>query len=192
MCNGKLLVAGPVAELRRFVEAAREKPVPGERRRRGQALNPLSFGSLLPLGDESPEGYYGTPSEEPWDVWGDEPTTVRKGLLRVVYGFQTKWAPPGYWVVHVSKRWPTLRFVLGYVEPNTDMAGSIYARAGKATEYTMGARRKAAIYAELRRRFNVKDTDDEDQDRLLEAEIEGDWKVMDCVIARWERILRGW
>lgn len=52
MVNGRLVVAGPVADVRRFVDAAREKPTFG--RRRGRPLAPLSFQALLPLGDRSP------------------------------------------------------------------------------------------------------------------------------------------
>jgi hypothetical protein len=145
--NGRLVVAGPAADVRRFVEAAREKPAFG--RPRGQPLAPLLFQALLPLGDRSPECYYGTSSDKPSHVWEDEPTALRVGVLLVAYNFQTRSAPPERWVVHVSKRWPSLRFVLGYVKPGTAVAGSIYVRAGKAARYTVGARRIAPAYAAL-------------------------------------------
>ena len=191
MCHNQLAVAGPAAELRKFMKAAREKPAFGRPRQRGQARAPLSFQALLPLGDRSPEDCYGTPSDEPSFGWENEPETFRKGVLQVGYNFETRCAPPQRWVVQVSKGWPFLRFVLGYVKPDTDLAGSIYVRAGKTTAYTMGARRKEVAYAAHRRCWKADPTDPVYEETRLAMEIEIVWDLLDFLIARWERQLRG-
>lgn len=183
--NGKLVVAGPAADVRRFVEGAREKRAFGHPRRR-----PLSFQALLPLGDRSPECLYGTSSHEPSDVWEDEPTTLRMGVLQVAYNFQTQSAPPERWAVHLSKQWPSLRFVLGHVKPGTAVAGSIYARVGKAARYMVGARRIAAAYAAHRRCWKPDPADKVYEETRLWAEVEVDWDVMDLAVARWDHLLR--
>ena len=188
MYTGKLVVAGPAADVRRFVETAREKPAFG--RPRGQPLAPLLFQALLPLGDRSPECFYGTSSDKPSDVWEDEPTALRVGVLQVAYNFQTRSAPPERWVVHVSKRWPSLRFVLGYVKPGAGVAGSIYVRSGNGTRYTVGARRIAAAYAAHRRCWEPDPADKEYEEIRLWAEAEVDWDVMDLAVARWKPFLR--
>jgi hypothetical protein len=188
MFNGKLVVAGPAADVRRFVDAAREKPVFG--RPPSRSLAPLSFHALLPLGDRSPECLYGTSSQEPSDVWENEPATHRMGVLQVAYNYQTQSAPPERWVGHLSKRWPSLRFVLGHVKPGTAVAGSIYVRAGNATRYTVGARRIAAAHAAHRRCWKPDPADKVYEEIRLWAEVEVDWDVMDLAVARWDRLLR--
>jgi hypothetical protein len=186
--TGKLVVAGEAAEVRRFVEAAREKPAFG--RPRGRPFAPLSFQALLPLGYRSPKRLYGTSSRQPSDVWADEPTTLGEGVLHAGYNFQTQSAPPERWLVHVSKRWPFLRFVLGYVKFGTGAARSIYVRAGQAARYTVSSRRIAAAYAAHRRCWKPDPTDKVYEEVRQWAEFEVDWDVMDLAVTRWDRFLR--
>lgn len=182
-----LVVAGPAGDVRRFKKTARERPAFG--RPRTRPLAPLSFRALAPLGDRSPQCLYGTSSQEPSDVWEDEPMTLGAGVLQVAYNFETPSAPPERLIVHVSKRWPSLRFVLGYVKLGTGAAGSIYVRVGKVTRYAVGTRRIAAAYAAHRRFWKPDPTDKMYEEARRWAECEVDWDVMDLAVARWDRFL---
>lgn len=184
LCNVKLIVAGSEPEVRRFMRAATHNR---GRRGRKRAVFSLAVGGKLG-GDRVADA-----PPELLDPWRDKPERRGRGVLRVVYGFQTAWAPPDEWIVAVATRFPALVFVLGWVEPNMDMAGSLIAGRDSTRRYELGARRKAAIYRKHHRRWDTWVRTGEvieDDDNDLFADWDADVEVMEVVVARWDSLVR--
>jgi hypothetical protein len=93
------------------------------------------------------------------------------------------------WVLAVAPQFPACRFVLGWVEPNMDLAGSLLTGCGPTRQYDMAARRKERIYVKHQRRWSTRvrrgEIPDHDDTDLL-ADWDADAEVSDLLIARWE------
>ena len=190
LCNVRLVVTGRQADVRKFVDAVRER-VPREHRRK-RAI--LSFSTLAPVkvtrgtrnrAVKAPAG--------PYDAWREGPAEVRRGLFSVTYGFQTALSPPADWLFTASATFPSLVFVLGWLEPNLDMTGSVIAGLGSTRSYELGRRRKGAIYRKHQRRWAkwVEQGEvSEDNDIELFSDWEADDEVMDVLVARWAKVVQ--
>lgn len=190
LCLCRLVVSGPHADVRRFIEAAHPVPRGGKARTRARGA-PLSFRRLRPLGKgEDPSDAYGTPWHEPTDV--SRSTLTRKGATAsVTYGFLTKWAEPRALIEWVSARHPRLDFVLGAVAPAVGESGSTYFRAGRGRSWAMPGRPRERLYRHIYERAGV-GVDDEnlDEDTEFWLDIEFDHALIEAVVAHWTRARR--
>ena len=191
------LEVGPAAEVRRFIRRARpqrfrraSRPRRTRPRRRPLA-SPLLHRAGAAAPPEEPEAIpedYGTVSTEPLDPWRDPVEEVAPGLLRVAYGFQTRWSPPDRWALAVAPQFPACCFVLGWVEPNMDLAGSLVTGRGATRRYQLGARRKERVYEKHQRggRRGCGGARSRRRRYDLFADWDADAEVSDLLIARWE------
>ena len=158
-CNNNLTITGPEEEVARFVVDARNRPqfYRGEfeidnERLRGmgkpektlqEALGPeeeLCFHAIVPIPDGilagryDPDGYnmenalWGTK----WGSAHSEITVREEG--RVIYLFETAWAPPLKFLETASESYPSLTFTLVWEEPGMVIAGRHVFVDGEITE----------------------------------------------------------
>jgi len=138
-CNNRLTIVGSPADTERLETAAhgfrqQYKPNEWDLERQKKALeaghpDPLAprhsafcFHALVPLSSHltslpyDPHGYEA--EHETWGVkWGDcGARLVAKEPGRLVYAFDTAWAPPKLFLEKLSARWPEVRFALSYGE----------------------------------------------------------------------------
>ncbi len=185
MCRCRLVVSGPLDEVRRFVRAAAERPVRKRKGAKAVSPEPLSFASLRPIAsEEDADDLYGTPWPEPMD-----PTRgrlKRRGAMAgaVEYQFLTKWAEPTALIKFVSGEFPRLDFLLGAVAPAVGEANCWYFRAGRGRNWTMGSRLHEKMYADMYKAAGL-DPDDVDGDTELEMDFSFDAALMDVVVAHW-------
>lgn len=183
MCNVELVVTGPRLELGRFIRAVQAKTT------RGRQATPavLSFAALAPAAPKARKAGW----VEPFEPQREPTIKIRRNVSRVIYGFQTTRSPLIDWVPTAATAFPGLVFVVGWVELNRGKAGSLVAGRGSTREYTLGARRKEAIYRKYRRRWGrwveLGETP-ADEDNALFAEWEADSEVMGVVISRWDYV----
>lgn len=185
LCLCRLVVSGPLPEVRRFVKTA--QPVaPRRPSRRRTPPAPLSFQRLRPIGKgDDPSELYGTPWREPSDV--SRSRVTRKGTTAsVTYGFLTKWAEPHPLVKWVSAQFPHLDFVLAAVAPAVGEANSWHFRAGRGREWKMSGRSRERMYRQLFERAGAV-VDEVDEDTEFWLDIEFDHAVIEALVAHWTR-----
>lgn len=190
MCLCRLVVSGPIDEVRRFMRAAVEAPVqsattasPGSRARRRTPITrePLSFQSLRPLPDEeAADDLYGTPSWEPEEVTRNRLKRIGAASARVEYAFLTKWGEPIALVEFVSRAWPRLEFLLGAVAPAIGEANCWYFHRGVGANRVLSETVHEEMYEEKCRKAGI---DPEEAD--LDFDLEFDALLMDAVVGHW-------
>lgn len=191
MCLCRLVVSGPVDEVRRFVRAAAERPVRKRKGAKAATPEPLSFARLRPIAnEEEADELYGTPWPEPMD-----PTRgrlIRRGATAgaIDYQFLTKWAEPAALVRFVSGEFPRLTFLLGAVAPAVGEANCWCFRGGRGRNWVMSSRLHEKMYTDMYKAAGL-DPDDVDGDTELERDFRFDAALMDVVIAHWARTDQG-
>ena len=177
--NIRLVALGPegdVASLRRLARpylAEARKPPQWMRRSPGKPFDPPD-----PL--FRPDMMHGEGS----DLFVLGPAERLSGhLMRDTYCFQGRNDDGVEHFCEVSTRFPNLRFVVVWADPNGDWFGSAYVRNGRATRYELGSRRRSAIYNHWRRKCGASLDDD-------------DWyawdaysEMMDVAQRRWETFI---
>lgn len=95
----------------------------------------LSFECLVPMPEslrkpDGGDGWYAWSVEHwgtKWDIdgreVGTEHTVTDAGTSRLVYDFNTAWAPPTAWLERVAAKYPNLKFALWFDEPGADFSG---------------------------------------------------------------------
>ena len=131
--QNRLLVLGPRREVSRFVRFA--------------GGDDLELGKLYPVpedveaaGDEEVMNWQTVHWNTKWDVWNVEPTTLfttRSGLGRITYYFLTAWDAPVGAVVHASKSFPALCFVLAGVSIEVSPFESYLIHKGRVRKWEM-------------------------------------------------------
>lgn len=163
LCLCRLVVSSAHKDVRRFVREARPARDSSEAWRGDGAPVALSFQRLMPIvEDQNASDIYGTPWHEPEEVTRSHVERVTSSRARVTYGFVTKWAEPHLLIRDVSRRYPSLDFVVGAVAPAVDEANSWYFRAGRGRNWKMGGRERNRIRSEAYRRNGITDPNDAD------------------------------
>jgi len=107
------------------------------------------------------------------------------GMLRARYLFQARSDDGVEHFRAVSLRFPALRFLVVWGDPNADSVGSAYIRNGRAGVYEVGTRRRTAFYDRARRRWGRPVDDDADDDYVWEAYSD----MMDAAERRWRHYM---
>ena len=133
-CENILVVEGPEAEIAAFKEKAAASPAE-EDTTSGDA-EVMKFENFIPVPAEVEEQEYGN-GQDDWEIehwgckWGANNSAITTASEnRVHYVFQTPWTPPLAFMEQVSRDWPSLRLMLGYVETGCGFLGIAKAAAG--------------------------------------------------------------
>lgn len=122
-CFNTLVVTGEKTEVERFKKAV--KPT---REEETHVVTDLSLEKLYPL-----------PADRDWYVWCTEHWGTKwdcqaklesDELGKLTYTFESAWAPPLPWLLHVSRLYPKLNFWLDYEEPDAEVFGTVVVRDG--------------------------------------------------------------
>lgn len=185
LCLCRLVVSGPVDEVRRFVRAAAERPVRKRKGAKAVPPEPLSFARLRPLAnEEDADELYGTPWPEPMDPTRGSLRRRGAATAAIDYQFLTKWAEPAALVRFVSGEFPRLDFLLGGVAPAVGEANCWYFRAGRGRNWAMSSRLHERMHTVMYKAAGL-NPDDVDGDTELEMDFKFDAALMDVVIAHW-------
>lgn len=156
-CTNKLEVSGPLAGVRRFVEAQRDDAAS------------LSFAKSVP----EPEGlegrlltwrvaHWGTK----WDLDDETDLVVSEDAERdrceAVYNFFTAWSPPLEWLAVVVEQYPNLVFRLVFAEPGMAFMGEGGGSEGRFSHEIYEIRGDSALLDELDIAWD-EDTDTDDE-----------------------------
>jgi hypothetical protein len=181
-CLSKLVVIGPREDVQQFVRDAEPLPdAPGE----ADPSAPLSFGRLRPLRKkEDPVDVYGTKWLEPDQVSRSRIRRRRSGY-EVEYQFITAWGEPYPMMEDVSKRYPTLEFILAAVAPSADCANAWFIHRGHSDNWVVPDEDRERMYKRIIRGYGAKDMDDLEGDDSWLADIEYDQKSIDFATAYW-------
>jgi hypothetical protein len=177
--NVRLIAVGHERDLARLRRLARpylaeaRKPPAWTRRPRGAPFDPPDplFSSDMIHGEGG-------------DLFEGPVTRLPGDLVLVVYHFQSRNDDGVEHFCGVSTRFPTVRFLVVWGDPNGDSFGSAYVRKGKATLYELGDRRRTAIYSRWRREYGAS-PDDDDEAYAWDAFSE----MMDVAERRWDACL---
>jgi hypothetical protein len=182
----QLEVSGPAPEVHRFRDLALRVD-------NGTALSFKRLYAWLPEEQQ-------LELEEPYEPWGgswpneegieapEEQTLQVPGMLRLVYDFSMARYAPDELLVAVSTHFPTICFVLGWVDPNNDEQSSKHIEYGLTDLYEAPDALVTQLRAEVYRRHGLdyeQAIDDDDDDQLW-ADIEGDWACRDAVVRHWD------
>jgi hypothetical protein len=117
---------------------------------------------------------------EPWDLSIDPPERLEGGMIERIYRFQLRHYEPDPLLVEVSRQYPNLCFVLGWVDPNWDDQASRFIHVGRSPLYRLPQRRKRVLQAAV-----PKDGDADDVE-IFWASVHADWAMMDAVVSHWD------
>jgi hypothetical protein len=108
----------------------------------------LNFHSLVPIPDQvlkADDQTMGNWTDEHWGAFGgasysgdasEVDALVGKGVPAVLlYSLDTRWVPPIAFLKNVSKKWPTLLFLLDYTGEGLEFIGIAKAKAGEIEHY---------------------------------------------------------
>jgi len=187
----RLVVRGPAGDVEAFAKMATDPRIRAHQfdnstKHRGRLG--LSFTALLA---RLPPGWGAQLDHditEPWALSLDRPVRLKGGMLERAYRFQLSHYVPDALLVQVSKQYPRLCFVLGWVEPNIDEQASRFIHAGHSSLYRLPEKRKRVLQAGVPADTtggNPAATDG--NDAVLWALVEADWAMMDAVVSHWDR-----
>jgi hypothetical protein len=186
----RLVVSGPVDEVRRFQDcAATGKP---------QSATALSFKKLQALVHEDDR----VGLDKPVDPWDDSnksnPDGVgpphaearhHPGFMDLEYNFSLVRFEPDDLLVQVSRLFPRLCFVLGWVAPANDEAGSRFIQNGDVLERWLSDAERESLRDDAYRRLGLDpdygSTAPPDDNEALWADWEGDWAQLQAVVECW-------
>lgn len=124
-CDCELLVRGNPDDLAKFIEKSR-----------GQASEPLDFGSFVPMPTDADKAWCLANWGTKWNAC--EPELLENGTRRAKMCFLTAWTPPKPVVVEMSRQFPGLSFVLTYFEGGGGFKGELTCKGGEVTSDTAG------------------------------------------------------
>ncbi|HXG51499.1 MAG TPA: hypothetical protein VNN77_08870 [candidate division Zixibacteria bacterium] len=177
----RLVVSGPAADVRAFAKAAvgfeppdfdspSDKPVKVG----------LSLGTLYELLPSRAKRRVPPVEDEPADLVCERLVVGKTGNAEKIYRFQLAAYEPDLLLTAVSRLFPRLVFVLGWVAPAVDEAASKLIRNGTVRRYRMPGKRLHEIYAARYEEWG---------EDCLDADIEGDWMALDEVVEHWRDCL---
>jgi hypothetical protein len=180
----RLIVRGPAKDVESFTKAATDLRIVRhqlEKPSKRGLQHGLSFKALLSGLPAMWARRLDRDITDPWDLSLDRPVRFARGMIERTYRFQLRHYEPDSLLAEVSKQYPRLSFVLGWVDPNSDDQASRFIHAGHSVLYRLPERRKRAIQA------RVPGEGSADESEILSALIEADWAMMDAVVDHWDR-----
>jgi hypothetical protein len=128
--NNILTVYGPEADVQAFrKQAVGHSPWLTAEELVSEKSNPLNFHNLVPIPDEILKAGYDKRGYD-WEKchWGCKwgacnCQVVDEDSGRIVYNFDSAWAPPIEFIESAAKLWPTLTLLLEYEEPGMCFKG---------------------------------------------------------------------
>jgi hypothetical protein len=97
-----------------------------------------------------------------------------------IYRFELRRYEPDLLLTKVSKLFPKLTFILGWVAPNVDEAASKFIRNGIVRRYRMPDDQMGEIRAAKYKEWG---------EDCLDADIEADWAMLDEAVRHWDKVL---
>jgi hypothetical protein len=178
----RLTVYGSAADLAAFAKAATDpKILRRQLARRPNRANRLglSFNALFTALPRAWRTGLDAQIVDPWDLTVDRPVKVTRRLAERSYRFMLDRYEPDELLRQVSRQYPRLCLVLGWVDPASDTQASRLIHAGRSRLYELSERQKIRLYAQVPEEGAAPDTD------ILDASIEADRAALDAVMARW-------
>jgi hypothetical protein len=136
--------------------------------------------------------------DEPYEPWSgsypnedgisapEEKSPDQPGMLRLVYDFSMARYDPEELLIAVSTQFPSLSFVLGWVDPNNDEHSSVYIGRGVRT-YEAPDALVTQLRAEVYQRYGLNYEEAiENGNFEFWADIEGDWACREAVVRHWD------
>ena len=114
----------------------------------------------------------------------------RPGFMDLEYRFSLVRFEPDDLLIQVSRLFPRLCFVLGWVAPANDEAASKFIQSGEVLEYWLSDSERESLRDDAYRRLGLSpdygSTAPIDDDEALWADWEGDWAQLDTVVKYWD------
>jgi hypothetical protein len=180
----RLVVRGPAKDVETFAKMATDPRILGDQfdepSRRRQRLG-LSFNAFLNGLPAERRAQLHRKVTEPWDLSLDPLVSLAGGMVERTYRFMLRHYEPDALLTEVSKQYPHLCFVLGWVEPNVDDQASRFIHAGHSFLYRLPEKRKRVLQAAVPADGTAP------EDKILSALIEADWAMLDAVLSHWNR-----
>jgi hypothetical protein len=179
----RLVVAGPAADVKAFARAASGfRPPEFDSPSDKSVKTPLSFEALYQSLPAKARKNIGEIEDEPADLVSERLVTGKKRNGKKSYGFMLTRYEPDLLLTEVSKLFPRLYFILGWVSPSVDEAVSKFIRNGRAKRYSIPDKRREEIRTSKYKEWG---------EDCFEADIEADWDMLDDVVKHWDKILTG-
>ena len=175
----RLVVTGPVKNVKVFAKAATgfQSPEFGSRSKKPVKLL-LSFTALYNLLPTKAQKRVPEIEDEPADLISERLVTRKNGKAEKIYRFQLSRYEPDLLLRQVSKLFPCLTFILGWVAPNVDEAASKFIRNGTILRYIMSGDRRSDIRVSKYKEWG---------EDCLDADWEADWLMLDEVVEHWDK-----
>jgi hypothetical protein len=177
----RLVVAGPVKDVQKFARVAMAFVPPDfgicSRKPVKAALCFESLYKLLPASGRKRVSYI---EQEPEDLTCERLVMSNNGTGHKEYKFMLSCYEPDSLFIEVSRIFPFLCFVLGWVAYHVDEAASKFIRHGKVRRFDLPDRRCRQIWAIKNKEWG------EDS---YEADTEADWAMLDAVVSHWDKTL---
>ena len=183
----RLCVCGPARDVDVFAVTANDPWIArhqlAARPKRGRPLG-LSFGALIRSLPAQRVRQLEQRVTEPWELSLDSPIRLGDGMVARTYRFQLTDYEPDALLTEVSRKYPGLCLILGWIDPNTDDQASRFMHRGRSILYRLSRRRKVVLQA------SVPEAGTADEDEIAWALVEADWAMMDAVMAHWDQKVR--
>jgi hypothetical protein len=171
------VVVGPIDDVRAFVRAAvGSQPPDWDSSSTKPVRLSLSFSAFYKRLPPSAKRRVPEVESEPYELNSDRMVLRKDGHAEKTYRFELSHYEPDLLLTEVSKLFPRLCFILGWVAPNVDEAASKFIRAGKVRLHRMSDSRREEI-----REGKCKEWGEDS----FEADIEGDWVMLDEIVEHW-------
>ncbi len=168
--NLRLLATGLPAEVKVFGQAA------GAQEGRIDTRRSAIFTGEMEYGEGGDLSAYGC-------------STFARRYRTATYNFQGRNTDHVDHFVQISRRYPTLAFVLVYSDPNGDWHGSYLLRNGRRRHWRVPPRTTEAI---MKRHIRAAGVSDEDDEALFWVENEAYWEMMDIAEQKWNATVLAW
>jgi hypothetical protein len=174
-------VLGPSEDVKAFARAASGcRPPEFDSPSDKPVKTPLSFETLYNLLPAKARRNVHEVEDEPYDLVSERFVTGKNGNGEKSYAFMSTRYEPDLLLTEVSKLFPCLCFILGWVAPNVDEAASKLIRNGTVKQYRMPGNQRSRIRASKYKEWG---------EDCLEADIEADWDMLDEVVKHWDEML---
>lgn len=177
-CNYRLVVAGPGEDIKKLARTAIGFKSPDSwKASRKPVKLPLSFVALDNSLPTTARKRLPVKEQEPYDLTSESLVMEKNGNGYKSYSFMLNYYDPELLLIEVSKIFTRVCFILGWVAPHADQAGSELIRKGAARRYNMSGKRRSEIRASKYKEWG---------EDCWEADIEANWLMLDEVVSRWD------
>jgi hypothetical protein len=144
----RLVVAGPIGDVKAFAKSAIGFGPPDfwDSANKPAKLS-LSFAALYDLLPAKAQRCVPKVDDEPADLVSERSVTGKNKNGEKIYRFQLSSYEPDLLLTEISKLFPGLSFILGWVAPNVDEACSKLIKDGKVRRFDLSVNRRETIRA---------------------------------------------